>query len=57
MNKSVNNVSEERLRLAERCLIGASSERPELLTDENWATAMKSVYEMLKSLPEKRKKK
>lgn len=37
-----------RLRLAERLLIGAASERPELLTDENWAGAMAHVFALLK---------
>ncbi len=43
------SVATERLRLAERCLIGAAADRPELLTDENWQQAMSRVYEMLKA--------
>lgn len=55
MNKSVNNVSEERLRIAERCLIGAASERPELLVDHNWQNCMTSIYEILKTKKGKKK--
>jgi hypothetical protein len=39
-----------RLRLAERLLIGAAADRPELLTDDNWQHAMAHVYAMLKKV-------
>ncbi len=48
MTQKRYDVSVERLRIAERCLIGASADRPELLTDDNWIRAMQSIYKLLK---------
>jgi hypothetical protein len=45
----MSEVSAARLRIAERCLIGAASARSELLHDENWQDCMTKIYEMLKS--------
>lgn len=48
MSTPRQNLSIERLRIAERCLISAAADRPELLTDDNWQHAMGRVYAMLK---------
>lgn len=44
-----NDMHSERLRLAERCLIGAAADRKELLTDDNWQAAMMAIREMLRA--------
>lgn len=49
----MSDVSTERLRIAERCLIGAAADRPELLTDDSWQAAMLAVRKMLTTIEEK----
>ena len=53
------DVSPERLRLAERLLIGAASARKELMIDEHWQACMTHIYELIKTVETepKRKKK
>lgn len=43
---ATGNVTPERLRVAERCLIAAAADQKELLCDENWQKAMLNIREL-----------